>query len=556
MTQARATLPALGVAVIIMAVAGASDIRGERGAPAALSAPIKVEGGLVSGVPGRNPSLTVFKGIPFAAPPVGPLRWRGPQPLQPWDGVRKAESFSASCIQSIVNERKPWTYEFMTHGAIDEDCLYLNVWTPATSAADKHPVFVYIYGGANTEGSASVPVYDGEGLASKGLVVVTFNYRLGILGFFSHPSLREEASYHASGNYGLLDQIAAVRWVHDNIAAFGGDPSRVTVAGQSAGASAVHNLTASPLARGLFQRALAESGSGVALTRARTQTEQEVDGVRVASAKGAQSLADLRAMPWQELVRPLPAPAGGGRGASSTPRFGIVVDGYALPASIPEIFAAGKQNDVVTLTGSNADEGGAVPHPTVTAEAFQSQARQRFGDLADAFLKLYPAGSDDQARAAQNESSRDQSRVSTYLWAVTRGQTAKTRAYIYFFTHPLPGPDVQLFGAFHTSEVPYVLNTLGMSDRPFTDEDRALADRLSSYWVNFATAGDPNGKGLPVWPAVSPDSSVTMELGQQFKPIPIAGDAAKLEFFTRYLRGRETVASDLHARPLGASGAR
>jgi len=224
MTQARATLPALGVAAIIMAVAGASDIRGERGAAAPLSTPIKVEGGLVSGVPGRNPSLTVFKGIPFAAPPVGPLRWRAPQPLQPWDGVRKAESFSASCIQSIVNERKPWTYEFMTHGAVAEDCLYLNVWTPATSAADKHPVFVYIYGGANTEGSASVPVYDGEGLASKGLVVVTFNYRLGILGFFSHPSLREEASYHASGNYGLLDQIAAVRWVHDNIVAFGGDP--------------------------------------------------------------------------------------------------------------------------------------------------------------------------------------------------------------------------------------------------------------------------------------------------------------------------------------------
>ena len=300
----------------------------------------------------------------------------------------------------------------MAHGAIDEDCLYLNVWTPATSAADKHPVFVYIYGGANTEGSASVPVYDGEGLASKGLVVVTFNYRLGILGFFSHPSLREEASYHASGNYGLLDQIAAVRWVHDNIAAFGGDPSRVTVAGQSAGSCRRPQPDGVAAGQGLFQRAIAESGSGVALTRARTQADQEVDGVRVASAKGAQSLADLRAMPWQELVLPLPAPAGGGRGASSTPRFGIVVDGYALPASIPEIFAAGKQNDVVTLTGSNADEGGAVPHPTVTAEAFQSQARQRFGDLADAFLKLYPAPAQTNKPARPRTRARAISRAS------------------------------------------------------------------------------------------------------------------------------------------------
>ena len=203
----------------------------------------------------------------------------------------------------------------MAHGAVDEDCLYLNVWTPATSAADKRPVFVYIYGGANTEGSASVPVYDGEGLASKGLVVVTFNYRLGILGFFSHPALREEASSHASGNYGLLDQIAAVRWVHDNIAAFGGDPARVTIAGQSAGAAAVHNLTASPLAKGLFQRAIAESGSGVTIVRARTQADQEADGTRVAAAKernrsrisgpcrGRSSCCRCRLLPVQAAAR-------------------------------------------------------------------------------------------------------------------------------------------------------------------------------------------------------------------------------------------------------------
>jgi carboxylesterase type B len=556
MIRSRAPLPLLAVTAIAIAVAGGRDVRGARRATSAFAAPIKVEGGLVSGVPGQNPSLTVFKGIPFAAPPVGPLRWRAPRPPEAWQGVRRAETFSASCIQSIVNERKPWTHEFMAHGAVDEDCLYLNVWTPATSAADKRPVFVYIYGGANTEGSASVPVYDGEGLASKGLVVVTFNYRLGILGFFSHPALREEASSHASGNYGLLDQIAAVRWVHDNIAAFGGDPARVTIAGQSAGAAAVHNLTASPLAKGLFQRAIAESGSGVTIVRARTQADQEADGTRVAAAKAAQSLTDLRAMPWQELVLPLPSVAGAGRGAGSTPRFGIVVDGYSLPASVPDVFAAGKQNDVPTLTGSNADEGGAVPHPTVSAEAFQNQVRQRFGDLADALLKLYPAPTDEQARTSQNETSRDQSRVSTYLWAIARSQTAKTKAYIYYFTHPLPGPDVEVFGAFHTSEVPYVLNTLRMSDRPFTEADRMLADRLSSYWANFATTGDPNGKGLPVWPAVSPDAPVTMELGHLFKPIPVAGDAAKLELFTRFFRDRETLVSDAHVRPATAAPVR
>jgi carboxylesterase type B len=428
----------------------------------------------------------------------------------------------------------------MAHGAVDEDCLYLNVWTPAKSPTDKRPVFVYIYGGANTEGSASVPVYDGEGLASKGLVVVTFNYRLGILGFFTHPALREEASYHASGNYGLLDQIAAVRWVHDNIAAFGGDPQRVTIAGQSAGAAAVHNLTASPLARGFFQRAIAESGSGIATARARTMAEQEADGTRLADAKGAHSLAELRAMPWQEIVLPLPASEASGRG-SVTPRFGIVVDGYALPAPVAEIFAAGKQNDVPTLTGSNADEGGAVPHPQTTAAEFEAQVRQRFGELAGEFLKLYPAATDEQARVAQNESSRDQSRVSTYLWALQRAQTAKTRAFIYYFTHPLPGPDIERFGAFHTSEVPYVLNTLRMSDRPFTEADSQLADRLSSYWANFASTGDPNGKGLPVWPAVSPESAATMELGRLFKPIPVASDAARLEFFRRYYRERDAV---------------
>src|SRR6186713_1613951 len=307
-------------------------------ATAAAPKPVKTASGVVSGTAGRNSTISVFKGIPFAAPPVGPLRWHAPTAPASWIGVRKADAFSPSCIQTIVTEKKPWTYEFMAHGEVSEDCLYLNIWTPAASPSARRPVFVYIYGGGNVEGSGSIPAYDGEGLAAKGLVVVTFNYRVGVLGFLAHPELNKESGYHASGNYGLLDQIAAVRWVHDNIAAFGGDPNRITVAGQSAGASAVHNLTASPLAKGLFQRAIADSGGGIGGTR--TMTDQEADGVRFADAKKARTIADLRAMSWQDVVVPVPGV-----------RFAPLPDGYALPSTVRQVFASGKQNDVPTLTG-------------------------------------------------------------------------------------------------------------------------------------------------------------------------------------------------------------
>jgi len=484
--------------------------------------PVRVAGGVVSGVRGRDPSITVFKGLPFAAPPVGDRRWRAPGPVAAWQGVRKADSFGASCMQTIVDERKPWTYEFMTHTDVSEDCLYLNVWTAARSRTDKRPVYVYVYGGGNTEGSSAVPVYDGEGLARKGIVVVTVNYRLGVLGFLTHPELTKESDTHASGNYALLDLVAALHWVHDYIAGFGGDPGNVTLGGQSAGASNTHSLTASPLARGLFHRAIAESGSSVAAgAGTRTLADQEQLGVKFAEAKGAHSIADLRAMSWKDL-------------SGGSFRFGVVVDGYVLPAAISDVFASGRQNDVPTLTGANRHEGGATPHPDISAEAFQKQARQRYGDLADEFLSLYPASTDEQARVSQNESSWDQARVSMYLWAMNRARTARTKAFTYFWDHPLPGPDVEKYGAFHTSEVPYVLNTLTMSNRPFTDDDRRIADTLSSYWANFIKTGDPNGAGLPRWPAVGREPAVTMEIGDRNAPIAVAGDAAKLAFFEKY----------------------
>ena len=497
--------------------------------PPPFNDPVRVTGGLVSGVTGRDPSIAVFKGLPFAAPPVGDLRWRAPRPVVAWQGVRKADAFGESCMQSIVDERKPWTYEFMTHTPVSEDCLYLNVWTGAKSASEKRPVYVYVHGGANTEGSGAVPVYDGEGLARKGIIVVTVNYRLGILGFFTHPELTRESDTHASGNYALLDLIAALRWVHDNIASFGGDPANVTLGGQSAGASNTHSLTASPLAKGLFHRAIAESGSSVASSAApRTLADQEQLGVKFAETKNARSIADLRALPWKDL-------------SGTTLRFGVVVDWFVLPSSVADAFASGKQNDVPTLTGANKHEGGATPHPDVTAEAFQKQARQRYGDLAEEFLSLYPAGSDDQARASQNESAWDQTRTSMYLWAENRARTARTKAFTYFWDHPLPGPDVEKYGAFHTSEVPYVMSALAMSPRPFTDEDRRIADTVSSYWASFIKTGDPNGNGLPRWPAVARDAATTMEIGERNAPVPVAGSAAKLAFFEKFFaRQRQT----------------
>ena len=511
-------------------------------AVAAINQPVKVTGGLVSGLPGTDQSIAVFKGIPFAAPPVGGLRWRAPQPVAPWQGVRKADGFSASCVQSIVQERAPWTYEFMAHNEISEDCLHLNVWTPAKSVSDKLPVFVYIYGGGFREGSSAVPVYDGEGLARKGLVMVTISYRVGVLGYLAHPELTRESGHDASGNYGALDQVAALQWVRANIAAFGGDPNRVTIAGQSAGAISVHDLTASPLAKGLFHRAIAESGNsgignsgGGPMLAHRTRAEAEADGQRFAEAKGARSLAELRAMSWQTLTEPLPA--AGNRGERSAGiRFAPIVDGYFLPASEMELVAQGKHNDVPMVTGANIDELGGIsgPQGQLDRAAFQRMAQERYGAMTGEFLKLYPADTDKDVAAANLQSARDRSLVAMYLWAAQRARTSKTKTFLYLWDHPMPGPGAERFGAFHTSEVPYVLNTLYMSKRPFTAADHKIADAMSSYWANFAVSGDPNGKGLPPW-AQAGDKPALMELGDKPGSIPVAADTAKFEFYKKIL---------------------
>ena len=474
--------------------------------------PIHVEQGLLLGVPGSDPSVTVYKGVPFAAPPVGNLRWRAPQPPAAWDGVRTADKFSANAIQVMVKELGPWTPEYQPQGPTSEDCLYLNIWTAAKSSTEMRPVMVYIPGGAFTGGSGNCPVYDGEALAKKGVIVVTVNYRVGVIGFLALPELTKESEHHSSGNYGLLDQVAALGWVKKNIAAFGGDPNNVTIVGQSAGAMSVHCLIASPLAKGLFHRAIAQSGSNYRSGPGQSLTSLEQTGLQFAKAVGAASLSDLRAMSAEDLL------------AASTNKFSFrpVVDGWLLPKSVDEIIAEGKQNDVATLTGWVADEGSYNDtYGKLPAEEFRNQVQRQAGTEAVAILQLYPAATDAEAAVSQKNLSRDIAMVSMYLWAATRRQTAATNAYTYFFTHMEPGETQQRYLTFHSSELPYVFDNLKQSPRPWTAEDRHLAEELSDYWVNFISSGNPNGKGLPEWPAFNPKRVETMELGETMGPRPL-----------------------------------
>jgi para-nitrobenzyl esterase len=487
---------------------------------------IRIDAGLISGVTDST-GTTAYLGIPFAEPPVGNLRWRPPQPVAPWDGIRVADHFGASCMQNELGSRLPWTEEFMTQGVISEDCLYLNVWTTAKSPRDKQGVMVYIYGGGFTEGSGSVAVYNGSELAQKGVVVVTINYRVGPIGFLIYPELTKESEHHSSGNYGLLDQIAALQWVHENIAAFGGDSDKVTIFGQSAGAISVVDLMRSPLATGLFARAIAQSGPGLfpanLIGGGLTFEKREQQGVEYAESKGAHSLADLRALPATEFFKSAStAPPGSG---------GPVTDGWVLTADplaqqVPLI--------VGMVSGDAAFAGGFVPPVAPTVANYTSSAQKTYGDLAPTFLKLYPVNGDDQVAATRKASQIDRSRVSIDVWCATQLKRSG-KVYTYFFDHPIPWPAHPEFGAFHSSEVPYIFETLKLLDRPWEPVDFHLSEVMSGYWSNFAKAGAPNGAGLTEWPAYDSTSHMTMELGAHLGPIPEA-DRARLSFFLAFLK--------------------
>jgi len=479
---------------------------------------VKVTGGIIEGFNSDN-GIRVYKGIPFAAPPVGSLRWKAPQPVNSWKGVRKCVAFGPSPMQ---NEPKPfsmWSAEFLIPKApISEDCLYLNVWTGAKTAHEKRPVMVWIYGGGFNSGGSAVPIYDGEAMAKKGVVFVSINYRVGIFGFFSHPELTKESVRNASGNYGLLDQVAALQWVKQNIAAFGGDPQNVTIAGQSAGSMSVNCLVASPLAKNLFVKAIAQSGASFTRKSASLR-EAEQEGLKTAQKLNAPSLAALRNIPAEMLQQ---------KGQGMRP----IIDGYVLPDNIAAIFSGGKENKVALLTGWNEDEG-LMSGPLKSAADFRQQAKQQYGADAKAFLQYYPAANDPEAKASQLHLSRDLIfGIQNYTWANVQSLKGQPSVYVYRFTRKVPATDEYVkYGAFHTGEVPYAYDNLKFVDRPWEPMDYELARIISSYWVNFAATGNPNGENLPNWPAYTVKEKKIMLLGEksEAKTLP---DQAALDFLT------------------------
>ena len=488
----------------------------------AIDQSVRVENGLLSGAAGANSAVRIYKAIPYAAPPVGDLRWKAPKAAGSWQGVRQATQFSPVCYQL------PYPANSIYRSApqpMSEDCLYLNVWTAAKSARERRPVMVWIHGGGLTRGSGSTAVYNGEAFASKGVVLVTINYRLGVFGFLAHPELTKESDRNSSGNYGLLDQIAALDWVQRNIAAFGGDPKCVTIFGESAGSWSVNSLMAAPLARGLFHRAIGESGGTFGPMKKLAGVEQT--GSKFATALGADSIRALREKSAEDLLK-----------AGSLENFPPNVDGWMLPEDVYTIFAKGKQNDVPLIVGSNADEATSLaPWPASgSASTYAQQARSQFGDMADDFLKIYPAATDEEAKAAHYAGFRDfrfgwQMRT----WARLAGKSGKSQTFLYYFSHVPPGPESGRYGAYHAAEIAYVFQNLNPATRPWEETDHRLADRISSYWVNFATTGDPNGQGLPKWPAYRETSDTAIEFGDVIQ-LRSGLHKAGLDFLDRYFQ--------------------
>jgi para-nitrobenzyl esterase len=455
--------------------------------------PVRVESGMVQGT--LEDGLAMYRGIPFAAPPVGNLRWRPPQPVLPWKGVRAASEYGRACMQSnpaIANLPPP-----------NEDCLFLNVWTPA-HGKERLPVMVWIHGGGFVAGTPAEQLYHGEWLAKKDVVVVSISYRLGVFGFLSHPDLSSESQLHVSGNYGLLDLIAGLKWVRKNIAAFGGDPGRVTIFGESAGAIAVSQLCASPLARGLFWAAISESGGSFGPVRAgggpganmQPRRAAEQDGLAWAKSLGASRLSELRAMPAEKLL-----------GAAQRQR-GLswpVVDGWVIPDDQFTLYRAGRYNDVPVLMGYNSDEGATFGAPP-SQNAYVQSVHERYGRFADKLLMAYPGGESATAKKTARDLTRDTAfGWQTWTWARLQTQTGKSRVFLYYFDeHPNYPADSSRagFGTPHSEELPYVFRQLREHNRPApTPEDEALSKMLRTYWTNFAKTGDPNGVDLPQWPS-------------------------------------------------------
>ena len=489
------------------------------------------QSGAISGV--SENGLAVYKGVPFASPPIGDLRWRPPTQAAPWIGVRKADSFAPACMQegvSMPGEAPP---------KVSEDCLYLNIWTPAKSAQEHLPVTVWIYGGGYTNGSASMPLYWGDQLAHKGVIVVTIAYRVGPLGFLAHPELTRESPLHSSGNYGLMDQIAALEWIQRKIAAFGGDSKNVTIAGQSAESMCVSILMASPRAKGLFQRAIGESGGlfePLQLAPRYLLANAEHEGEQYAVSLGATSLEKLRQLPAKILFS-------GNAGGISHP----VIEPYMLPVAPYEAFSSGTQNDVPLLLGSNTEEARAMVDASHLKTAdFDASIERSFGSLPTEIVAAYPHTTDQEARQSRLDLETDlRFGWDMWAWARLQARTGHNPVYYYSFRQQPPFPAGSVYegwGASHFAELWYVFDHLEQSPWKWTMADRRLAEEMSSYWVNFAKSGSPNSPALPPWPAFTNKDSKLLYLGD---PI-VVGGVVNINGLNTF----DTVYNTLRGRPL------
>ncbi len=493
--------------------------------PALAADRVKTANGILESTSAAKDGVRNFKGIPFAQPPVGDLRWREPQPVKNWTGARNADQFGPRCMQRTSPGADYW---FRSNG-MSEDCLYLNVWTPAKTGDERLPVLVYIFGGGFQNGDGSEPRYDGESMARHGMVAVSVNYRTNIFGFFVHPELTKESRHQAAGNYGLLDQVAALQWVRRNIAAFGGDPKHVTIAGESAGSISVSALMASPLSKNLMAAAIGESGAAISSLPPQPLADAEQNGVKFAAAAGVNTLAALRAMTAEQIQD---------SAAKAHVRFSTAMDGYFLSKSLTETFGAGEQAKVPLLEGSNTQEqaarsvlGSGDPTPETLANAI----RKFYGDKAEPVLKAYAASTTDEVyEAATHLASARFISYGTWTWAELQMKTGGKPVYRYLYARPrpayfgMPGDSVPAApaaasvgngdsgagaqqtapprGAAHSAEIQYAMGNLDL-DKRYTWEpaDYEVSKTMQAYFVNFIKTFNPNGSGLPTWPAYRAD---------------------------------------------------
>ena len=519
-------------AATIASVFGALLLGASASAQSSASSPVvKTAGGQVQGVVLKS-GVRAYLGIPYAAPPVRELRWREPQPVRRWTRVYHADRFGPQCTQ---RQRGLLTNQYSGAEITSEDCLYLNVWT--RPGLKKAPVIVYIYGGGFTIGSSSMPLYGGEGVAERGAVFVNLNYRVGVLGFLSLPELTAESPHKASGDYGFLDQIAALKWVHDNIAAFGGDPNNVTIAGQSAGSMSVLTLQASPLAKGLFQKAVGMSGAQIGPPGQpilKPLVGGEAEGQKFEALVEAKSLAELRALPAERLVAPR---------TPGAPSIGPVVDGYVVPDQAGAIFAVGRQNDVPLMLGFARDESLGGLGAVKDLADYRARVQTKYGARASEFLALYPASSDEEARRQAREADRDATMVlSMSEWAKAQTRTGHAPVYSYMFARPhsyAPGitftdMDPATAGAYHTSEVPFWLGSLDAFNkfrhtRDWTAADWAFSHAMTDSLIAFAKTGKPDTATMH-WPRYDAQHPMLLALDQTAHVAPWP-DQRKLDFF-------------------------